>query len=168
MSVFRISPIKNASVNDSTPTNQPPIAPKPKPKPRRIKSVPPNFQTGLTDTEGKSLGTHLSYMRQKELFHKQYNSPNHHSVIDSRIPSQIRIPELPEKNEDNLSNHVPIAAPPPPPASTIPLSPTELSSSPTNCTDRDDITKDDEDETIPDEKGTLYFNTIDIHVVLYL
>ena len=156
MSVIRISPIKKASINDSTPTTQPPIGPKPKPKPRRMKSVP-SFQTGLPDTEGKSLGTHVCYMRQKELLNRQYYSPNHHSVIDSRLPSQI-IPEVSGELEDHVSNSESSDAPPPPPppASTIPICPTELSSSPINCTDRDSISNDNDEETTSDQKGIYY------------
>ncbi|KAI6649543.1 FYVE, RhoGEF and PH domain-containing protein 6-like [Oopsacas minuta] len=148
--MYRISPKKKSSVHGSTSNNHPPVAPKPKPKPRRMKSSQ-IFQAGLPDTEGKSLGTHVCYMRQKELLDKQQHS-NNHSLPDSRVslPLSAATSELPGETEDRSSNSPPHVAPPPPPSSTIPDcpdDPTISSNSPTNHNDSNG------EHTILDQQG---------------
>lgn len=145
MSVLRISPIKKPAVHDSAAIKHPPIAPKPKPKPRRMKTSP-IFHTGLPDTEGKSLGTHVCYMRQRELLSKQQTPLNNHSVLDARSSLPLPVPSDKLSSSPRSEGSLP---PPPPPSSTIPSCPDDFHSpaDPTNNVDNEDV------NSVTDEKG---------------
>ena len=171
MSVLRISPIKKSAVHDSTGSKHPPIAPKPKPKPRRMKNSP-IFHTGLPDTEGKSLGTHVCYMRQRELLSKQQTLLNNHTVLDARssLPLPVPVSELAEEKLSSSPTSEGPLPPPPPPSSTIPSCPDDSHSpacpddshspaDPTSNVDNEDV------NNVADEKGISNYTHINLKYI---
>ena len=164
MSVLRISPIKTPGVHDSSASKHPVIAPKPKPKPRRMKTSP-IFHTGLPDTEGKSLGTHVCYMRQRELLSKQQTPLNNHTVLDARssLPFPTPVSELHRGADDKLSSSPPKEGPlppPPPPSSTIPNCPDDSHSpvDPINNVDNEDVS------SVTNEKGIFNYTHRNLNI----